>query len=173
MQMNPLETERLRLRMFTKDDVATYADLCADLEVSQALGYSKPLSRTDAWRQVAIFLGTWQLRGYGMWAVEEKASGKLIGRVGYIHPEGWPGIELAWMLGRPFWGNGFATEAALAALEHGFSSFKFSHVISLINPDNRRSIRVAERLGAVREGTMELFGKPATIYGIQKDMVRR
>jgi len=168
MQMNPLETGRLRLRMFTKEDVASYTDFCSDPEVTHSLGYTKALSRTDAWRHIAIYLGTWELRGYGSWAVEEKASGRFIGRVGYIHPEGWPGIELAWMLGRPFWGKGFATEAAKAALAHGFNEFQFTHVIHLIRPDNLPSIRVAERIGARREGSMELFGKPTLIYGVEK-----
>src|SRR5262245_1677600 len=127
--MTTLETERLRLRMFTNHDVAAYTAICSDADVMRFLTDGKPLSATDAWRQVAVFLGTWELRGYGTWAVEEKVSGKLIGRVGYIHPEGWPGIELAWTLGRSFWGRGFATEAARAALAHGFNAFKFDHVI--------------------------------------------
>ena len=77
----------------------------------------------EAWRHLAIFVGAWHLQGYGCWAVEDKDTGRLIGRIGYIHPEGWPGIELAWTLGRPYWGNGFATEAARACLDIGFSSF--------------------------------------------------
>ena len=162
-----LETARLTLRMFRGDDLDEYHAMCADPDVTRFLGDGKPLSRTDAWRHIAIFLGTWQLRGYGMWAVEDKASGKFLGRVGYIHPEGWPGIELAWVLARPFWGLGLATEAARACLEYGFSSLHFDHVISLIHPDNRRSISVAERLGERKEGVTEIFGRPALIYGIR------
>ncbi len=166
--MPPLETERLSLRMFGNDDLDAYHAMCSDPDVMRFLGDGKPLSRTDAWRHIAIFLGTWQLRGYGMWAVEDKASGKLLGRVGYIHPEGWPGIELAWALARPFWGRGLATEAAQACLDYGFSSFGFTHVISLIHPDNCRSISVAERLGEDKEGATEIFGRPALVYGIRK-----
>jgi RimJ/RimL family protein N-acetyltransferase len=167
--MIPLETERLFLRMFTKDDIDAYAGICADPEVMRFVGEGRPLSRTDAWRHVAIFLGTWQLRGYGTWAVEDKASGQLIGRVGYIHPEGWPGIELSWTLARPFWGRGLATEAARRCLEHGFCEFGFTHVISLIHPENQRSIAVAERLGESKEGSTEIFGKTALIYGNGND----
>ena len=166
--MFPLETKRLSLRMFRNDDLDAYHTMCSDLDVMRFLGDGKPLSRTDAWRHIAIFLGTWQLRGYGMWAVEDKASGELLGRVGYIHPEGWPGIELAWALARPFWGRGLATEAARACLDFGFTSLGFSHVISLIHPDNRRSISVAERLGEGKEGATEILGKPALVYGIRK-----
>lgn len=164
-----LETERLRLRMFTQEDFVPYYTLCSDPEVVRFLGDGQPLSRLDAWRHLAIFLGSWQLRGYGMWAVEEKASGQFIGRVGYIHPETWPGIELGWVLARQFWGQGLAIEAARAALNHGFQSFHFTHVISLIHPDNQRSISVAERLGETREGLTEIFGRPALMYGIHQD----
>jgi RimJ/RimL family protein N-acetyltransferase len=165
--MSLLETERLVLRMFGSNDIDAYSAMCANPEVVRFLGEGKPVSRTDAWRHMAIFLGTWQLRGYGTWAVEEKASGKFVGRVGYTHPEGWPGVELSWALARPFWGQGLAMEAARACLQQGFSSFGFSHVISLIHPDNRRSISLAERLGESKEGTTEIFGKPALIYGIR------
>jgi len=165
--MIPLETERLVLRMFTKDDLDAYAGICADAEVMRFVGDGKTVSRTDAWRHIAIFLGTWQLRGYGTLAVQDKATGQMIGRVGYIHPDGWPGIELAWTLSKPFWGRGLATEAARKCLEQGFSKFGFSHVISLIHPQNRRSIAVAERLGESRESTMEVFGKIFLIYGIR------
>jgi RimJ/RimL family protein N-acetyltransferase len=161
-----LETERLRLRMFTQEDFVPYHIMCTDPEVVRYLGDGQPLSRMDAWRHLAIFLGSWQLRGYGMWAVEEKGTGQFLGRVGYIHPEGWPGIELGWVLARRFWGRGFAIEAARAALNHGFQIFKLAHVISLIHPENRRSISVAERLGETKEGSTEIFGRHALIYGI-------
>lgn len=171
--MNLLETERLLLRMFTKDDLDAYAGICADAEIMRFVGDGKPLSRTDAWRHIAIFLGTWQLRGYGTLAVQDKVSGQMIGRVGYIHPEGWPGIELSWVLARQFWGHGLATEAARACLQHGFSKLGFNHVISLIHPENRRSISVAERLGGIHESSTEIFGKPALIYGIQNENINQ
>jgi RimJ/RimL family protein N-acetyltransferase len=162
--MISLQTERLTLRMFTPADLDPYAELCADTEVMRYVGDGKPLSRMDAWRHLAIFLGTWQLRGYGTWAVEEKASGCCIGRVGYLHPEGWPGIELSWALSRPYWGHGYATEAARACLDQGYGGFGFAEVISLIHPDNRRSIAVAERLGGTLERTTEVFGRPHSLY---------
>ena len=165
--MTTLQTDRLILRMFKNDDIDAYSAICADPEVTRYLGDGKTLSRTDAWRQMAAILGTWQLRGYGTWAVEEKASGQLIGRVGFIHPDGWPGIEIGWVLARTHWGRGLATEAAKTCLAHGFSAFGFTHVISLIHPENRRSIAVAERLGEVKEGSTELFGRRPLVYGIR------
>jgi RimJ/RimL family protein N-acetyltransferase len=154
--------------MFTKDDLDDYASMCADPEVMRYLGDGKAMSRTDTWRVIAMILGAWQLRGYGLWAVEDRVTRQFVGRVGFIHPEGWPGIELGWMLARPFWGRGLATEAGQVCLNYGFESFGFTRIISCIHPENHRSIAVAKRLGEKQEGTTEMFGKPALIYAIRK-----
>ena len=167
--MSRLETERLVLRMFSEEDFEQYAALMCDAEVTRFLGDGAPLSREMAWRQMAIFLGHWQLRGYGLWAVEEKEGGRMVGRVGFFNPEGWPGFELGWTLGREFWGKGYATEAARRALEFAFEELGRGHVISLIRPDNRASIRVAERLGEHLEGRRELFGAEALVYVITRE----
>ena len=108
------------------------------------------------------------MRGYGLWAVEEKASGEFIGRIGLLNPEGWPGLEVAWTLARERWGNGFATEGAKAALDYAISVLKLDHVISLIHPDNAASIRVALRLGERLERQVELMGVMRSVYGIHR-----
>ena len=163
--MLALETERLLLRGFQESDLEQYARICADPEVMCFLG-GNPFSREDAWRHIASMLGHWQLRGYGMWAVEEKSSGALLGRIGFNNPEGWPGFEVGWTLGRPYWGRGFATEGAHAALEYAFSELRQAHVISLVHPNNKASIRVAERIGEILEGTTILLGTRVCVYGI-------
>jgi len=163
-----LRTERLLLRMFHTDDFEAYAQICADPEVMRYLGAGTPLSREDAWRQMAMLLGHWQLRGYGMWAVQELTSGALVGRIGLFQPEGWPGFELGWMLGRQYWGRGYATEGARAALRYGFQEVGESHIISLIRPQNAASIRVAERLGERLQGRITVAGDEALVYGISR-----
>src|SRR5262245_40995504 len=131
-----LETERLRLRAFRESDLDAYAELCGNAEVMRHLGDGKPLTRPDAWRSMALMIGHWQLRGFGMWAVEEKSSGRVIGRIGAWYPEGWPGKEIGWALCRDCWGSGFATEAARAAIHHAFTSLAWPEVISLIRQGN-------------------------------------
>src|SRR5438552_17778636 len=118
--MITLETDRLKLRAFRNEDIDAYAEICAYPEVMRFLG-GKPLNRGEAWRQMATILGHWQLRGYGLWAVEERATGKLLGRIGFLNPEGWPGFELGWTLGRQYWGHGFAIEGARKALQYAFT----------------------------------------------------
>jgi RimJ/RimL family protein N-acetyltransferase len=162
-----LETERLVLRIFREEDFEAYAAMCADPEVMRFLG-GKTLNRLEAWRHMAFFLGHWQLRGYGPWAVEEKQSGRLVGRIGFLNPEGWPGFELGWTLSREFWGRGYATEGASRAMRYGFNELDHDHIISLIHRDNKASIRVAERLGEKVEGETELMGNQVLVYGIDR-----
>lgn len=126
------------------------------------------LTRMDAWRHMAIMVGHWHLRGFGMWGVEELATRRLAGRVGFFEPDGWPGFELAWTIGREFWGKGYATEAAQAALDFAFTEMGRDHVISLIDPANTRSIAVAERLGETVEGEAEVGGHRLIKYGIHR-----
>jgi RimJ/RimL family protein N-acetyltransferase len=168
IEIPTLTTDRLLLRPFRDEDLDTYAEICADPEVMRYLGDGKVLSRAEAWRQMAFIVGHWQLKGFGLWAVEEKATGALIGRAGLLHPEGWPGFEVGWTLGRQWWGKGYATEAARTALRYAFEKLDRDHVISLIRPENHPSIRVAERLGERLEGEVEFFGSRALIYGLDR-----
>jgi RimJ/RimL family protein N-acetyltransferase len=167
--MTTLHTDRLTLRMLCESDLDAYAAMCADPEVMRHLGEGKPLSRPEAWRQLALMVGHWQLRGYGMWAVEERDTGRFAGRVGCWNPEGWPGFEIGWTLGRAFWGKGYATEAARAALRIAFQDLGQPRIISLIRPANVRSVRVAERLGERPQGTTEVNGHEALVYGLIRE----
>lgn len=167
--MVELETERLVLRGLQAGDFEPYAKFSADPEVMRYLGVGplmgKPMSRIDAWRSLAMMLGHWQLRGYGMWAVVEKASGLFVGRVGLHNPEGWPGPEVGWTLGREYWGRGYASEAGRAAMQYAFEKLDLPHILSVIHPDNHNSIRVAERLGMQFERTWDLAGIGVSLYG--------
>jgi len=163
-----LETDRLKLRMWRESDVDAYADMCADPLVMRYLGPGKVLSRSDAWRSVAFFMGHFQLRGYGHWAVEEKATGAMIGRLGFLNPEGWPGFEIGWTLARHAWGKGYATEGATHALRYAFERLDQPHVISLIHPCNVASMKVAERIGETFERKTRLFESDVLVYGIHR-----
>jgi RimJ/RimL family protein N-acetyltransferase len=161
-----LVTERLRLRAFRKSDFDDYAALNADPEVTRYLGGGGPWDRGRSWRHLAFLIGHWHLGGSGMWALEQKETGIFLGLVGFAEPEGWPCCELAWTLARRWWGHGYATEGARAALDYAFTILKKDRVISLIQPDNRASIRVAERLGQSLQGRIDHFGREMLCYGI-------
>jgi len=166
--MVTLITERLLLRPFEEKDLDDYARICADPDVMRYIGDGKPLSRADAWRQMAFFLGHWQLRGYGLWAAEIKETGACVGRIGLHNPEGWPGLEVGWLLERACWGKELAAEGGRAALDFAFGQLKADHVVSVIQPANIRSIQVAERLGERFERMAVLNGIEVAIYGIDR-----
>jgi RimJ/RimL family protein N-acetyltransferase len=164
-----LATDRLTLRMLHESDLDACAEMFADPEVMRYIGDGQPVPRPVAWRNLAMMVGHWSLRGYGLWAAEERSSGGLAGYVGCWNPEGWPGIELSWTLRRSFWGRGFATEGARAALQFVFTQLDQPHIISLIHPENAASIRVAQRLGEHLIDSIELMGKPTLVYRITRE----
>ena len=159
-----LTTTRLRLRPFREADLEAYSAMCADAEVMQFIGAGGPVDADVAWRHMALFLGAWALRGHGMWALEERASARLVGRVGFLDPPGWPGCELGWLLARSAWGQGYAFEAARAARDYGRDALGLTDLISLIRPDNLRSIALAQRLGAVAGEKIEFMEQPCLLY---------
>jgi len=139
--------------------------MLADPRVARWLGDGFPMtSREAAWRHLAMLAGHWTLRGYGHWAVEVKATGEFAGRVGTWYPEGWPDVEVGWVLAADHWGKGYAPEAGAEALRQAFATLGLDHVISLILPGNTASIRVAEKLGARLERRMMFHNLDTLIY---------
>jgi RimJ/RimL family protein N-acetyltransferase len=160
-----VSTERLVLRAFDASDLDPFAKMNADPQVVAFLGNGQPVDRQESWKIMAWLLGHWQLRGFGPWAVEEKETRRFVGRVGLFYPEGWPGIEISYVLARSAWGKGYATEGARAAMSFAFEKIKIPRVISSIHPANRSSVKVAEKLGETFERQIELNGRSVLIYG--------
>ncbi len=161
-----LHTPRLLLREWQEGDLDAYAALAGDPEAMRYVGGT--VDRAASWRQMAVIVGHWQLRGYGPWAVERAQDGELLGRIGLWNPEGWPGLEVGWTLARHAWAQGYATEAGGAAMEWAWSELGAPRLISVIHPDNEASMRVAGRLGMQRLGDELLDGKPVTIFGRER-----
>jgi RimJ/RimL family protein N-acetyltransferase len=105
------------------------------------------------------------LRGFGHWALEESATGELVGRAGLYYPPDWPGLEVGWTVAREHWGKGYAPEAARAACGWAHERLGTRHILSLIHPGNRNSIRVAEKLGGTLEGEYSTRGFNLLVYG--------
>jgi len=157
-----LETERLTQRVPGREDAQVLRDFYAS-DRSRFVG--GPKTTEGAWRQLATEIGHWALRGYGRWIAVERETGRAVGLVGLWNPEGWPEPEVAWDLFEGFEGRGYATEAARAARSHAYGPLGWTTAISLVNPANTASARVAERLGASPDGevTHETYGT-ITIY---------
>lgn len=158
-----IRTSRLLLRELRESDFDDYAAMCADPEVMEYLG-GTPMSASDAWRHMAMLMGHWALLGFGTWAVEESATGAFVGRIGLHYPHGWPERELGWTLARGYWGRGLAAEGCRAVLQYVFGTLGWERLISLIDPENSRSIALAERLGARPEGETEVLEHKVIVY---------
>ena len=153
--------------MLQEADFEQYAAMHMDPEVTRFTTRTV-LDRNEAWRHLAMIVGHWHLRGFGMWGVEEPATGALVGRVGFHQPDGWPDFELGWTIGKSWWGKGYASEAAKRCLEYAFEEMKRDRVISLIDPLNVSSIRVAERIGETLEGEWQHGEHRLLIYGVRR-----
>jgi ribosomal-protein-alanine N-acetyltransferase len=161
-------TERLVLRPFEERDLDAYTALLAAEPVRRSLHLPDDVGREEAWRQMAMWRGQWELRGTGQWALEERASGVFVGRAGTHRPEraDWPGVEVGWALHPDHWDRGFAAEAGAAVVDHAFSVEGRAELWSVILPENERSQRVARRLGftLLRYQTLSFF--PESPHGI-------
>jgi RimJ/RimL family protein N-acetyltransferase len=145
-----LETPRLILRLPREEDLDGWAEMMADPVAARFVGGVQ--ARAVAWRGMATMAGSWAMKGFGMFSVVEKASGRWVGRLGPWQPEGWPGTEVGWGLRRDSWGKGYATEGSEAAIQWAFDTLGWSEVIHCIDPDNAGSARVAGRLGSALRG---------------------
>src|ERR1700722_1741371 len=171
LQVPVLETERLRLRGHGIGDLADCAAMWADPEV---IRYTtrKPLTEEDSWTRLLRYVGHWALMGFGYWVVEEKATGRFAGEIGFadfkrdIEPslKGVP--EIGWALASQAHGKGYATEAVRAAVAWGDANFGVARTAFLIDPENLASVRVAEKCGyrelqrtAYKERPILMFGR--------------
>lgn len=166
-----VETERLKLRQWRAADVAPNTAMLSDPGTARFIAADgKPV--TDpfvGWRNAAIMSGHWILHGVGMFVVEEKTTGKFVGRVGPWFPPGWPGFEVGWGIGREFRGKGYASEAARAAIDWSFATFELDRIIHCIDRENSASQAVAQRLGAEKQQEYDLFGHLADIWVTDRD----
>jgi RimJ/RimL family protein N-acetyltransferase len=161
-----LETDRLKLRRWCGADIAPNTAMLSDPATARFITVDgKPITdELNGWRNAAVMAGHWMLHGAGMFVVEEKSSGKFVGRVGPWFPPGWPGFEVDWGIAKEFRGRGYAVEATRAAIDWVFASFEIDRIIHCIDRENTASEAVARRLGAEKQGETDLFGHVADVW---------
>jgi RimJ/RimL family protein N-acetyltransferase len=151
-----IETERLILREFRQKDLDAQAATLRDEEVMRHMG-SGPIDREDSWRRLLCGVGMWSMIGMGPWAVTQKSDGRMVGHVGFfqferdIEPSILGEPEMGWIFDRSVHGQGVATEACRAALEWADTQLGAPSYPAIISLHNVPSIRLAERLGFVRQ----------------------
>ena len=147
-----IETGRLRLRAHRPEDFVDCAAMWSLPEVVRYIG-GKPFTGEEVWARLLRYAGHWQWMGFGFWALEEKSTGAFAGEVGFaefkreLEPsiQGIP--EIGWVLAPHAHGKGYATEAVQAVVEWGKGHFGSARTVCLIHPENKRSVRVAEKCG--------------------------
>lgn len=149
-----LFTERLMLRLPEAADLDGFAAFQADAETMRHLGGVK--TRSETWRILCTLRGAWDIRGFSMFSVIERASGRWVGRLGPWEPEGWPGTEIGWGVLGEFAGRGYAYEGACAAMDYAVDVLGWRDICHTIAPDNHHSIALARRLGSVNRGPTRL-----------------
>jgi len=155
-----LQTPRLTLRAFKARDAQP---LHAILSGEGVLRYFPPAPPPDlarAERMIRAINRHWDHYGYGLWAVERRSDTALLGRCGLQWLEETGEVEVDFILGRPFWGQGYATEAGLRAVRYGFEALGRDHLAGIVHVENAASQRVLEKLGMRRVEQAEFFGIP-------------
>lgn len=148
-----LRTKRLRLRALRDDDIDAFATMHADPRMMQFL--AAPLSRAESEAALLRIVASTRKHGIGPWAVEVRDRAVFIGLVGLARSElevsFAPCVEIAWRLASEYWGQGYASEAALASLEFAFKTLGLNEVLAWTTPSNSASRRVMEKIGMVRD----------------------
>src|SRR5215469_16999685 len=146
-----IETERLALRRWREADVAALSAINADSEVMRWIGDGNTRSQEQTRTSIDSWEQGWDERGFGLFAVEVRATGELAGLTGLavpdFLPEVLPAVEIGWRFGRQFWSQGLGTEAARAALRFGLADRDLDRIISIIQVGNGASERIAQKLG--------------------------
>ncbi|MGP3968880.1 GNAT family N-acetyltransferase [Streptomyces sp. 6N223] len=160
-----ITTRRLLLRPLTQADLAAFVALHADERVNRFVG---AFTEERARQRLAEIEGQWAERGHGLGAVELRSTGEFVGRCGLNHWAPFDEVEAGWTLRAEAWGHGYATEAARAWIEWGFARLDVPYLTAMIHPGNAASAAVARRLGFAPRREDELFGKPVTVYALDR-----
>ena len=151
-----------------------YARICADPAVMRHMLPPRGITSAEAAYDVQLLREHWLEHGFGHWAVEERESGRFVGRTGLKRHPDWPpdpqNTEVGYLFDRKVWGRGYATEAALAAIDHAFSALDRPEVISIARPENAASRRVMEKAGLRYAGAARWEGRGIDVvwYSIKR-----
>jgi RimJ/RimL family protein N-acetyltransferase len=161
----PLLTERLELRRFAAGDLEPLLAVFGDAAVMRYVGEERrPLDRAGVAALMTAAGAHWSEYGYGLLAIVERETGRLIGEAGLQVLEAGPDVEIGYTLARAAWGRGYATEAARAVLRWGFARLRLHRIHAVSDPANHASLRVLDKLGMTRRGVRECYGAAMTEY---------
>jgi RimJ/RimL family protein N-acetyltransferase len=169
-----IETERLLLRKPAPDDAPGLLEAFGDPAAMRYIGDGSTTDLAGSEQAVVRWLERWDAWSIGMFVLERTEDSRVLGRAGFLRwdPETWEiggtETEIGWGLAREHWGHGYATEAAVALRDWAFDERGLTRLISLIQPENLPSIRVAERLGERYERDVEVRGNRTRLYSLTR-----
>ena len=165
--MDAIETPRLQLRHFSQTDLDELALIFSDPLVLKYLVPNRAATREETQTALLSMIRHWERHGYGRWAVVHQETQKLIGYGGLRCFDGTP--ELVYLLARPYWGCGLATELARGCLEYGFMQQRFERIIAVTQPGNLASRRVMEKIGLSYQRNDNFFDIDVVLYALTRD----
>ena len=167
----PLETERLRLEPWLADEWIALRPIATDPEVMRYISHGQPWPEDQIREFVQRQIRHHSTRGFCLWKLMEKATGRVIGFCGLqpIAVSGRDEVEIGWWLARDMWGLGLATEAARVALADGFDRARLQRIVAIAQPDNRASLRIMEKLGMRYEGDAVHKGVNIVVYAVASE----
>lgn len=174
MALCEIDTKRLLLRGWKPDDHAPFAAMCGDPDVMRHIGNGTTRTAEDAARLIRSFAKDWVERGFGLFAVEAKQTGNLNGFTGLslpgFLPEVLPSVEIGWRFSRQSWGQGYASEAALAALAFGVDELGLTDIVSICQIGNGASERIMQKLGLIldRRTIDPTCGREVVVYRLPR-----
>ncbi len=164
-----LDTERLRLRAHRAEDHADCTAIWSNPEVTRYIG-GRPFTAEEVWKRLLQYAGLWSVLGYGYWAVEEKATGRYIGDIGFadfkreMQPSMDGMLEFGWVLSPHAHGKGYASEAVAAVIAWSEQHLRDMRAVCIISPENQSSIRVAEKAGFRVWTETTYHGSPTVVF---------
>ena len=165
-----IKTGRLLLRRWGDDDVEPFAAMCSDPEVMRYIGSGATRTPAQAQASIEAYEREWEENGFGLFAVERLEDGSFLGFTGLSEPtflpEIMPAVEIGWRFSRQSWGKGYASEAALAALDFGLRKRGLSEIVGVYQAENHASGRIMQKLGMgfVRETIDPTCGRLVRVY---------
>lgn len=168
MQAPVVETERLFLRPWRKEDFRPYHAILKHPDVHRHFG-PEPMGQEECWRRIMASAGSWQLNGFGTWAATRKSDGRLIGNVGIftawrdMEPEFGEVPEMGWIFSQEVHGQGMAGEACRAVIDWAESNLAPTPIWAIIAPENAPSLKLAAKLGFERVSDTDYHGDPTVV----------
>ena len=164
MNIPTMTTENLYLRPFSQTDVPDMFHILNGENVLQYFPSTKPPTQEQVQKMIDLILQHWREKGYGLWAVTDGVTHQLLGRCGLQYIPETNEVEIDYILGRPFWGKGYATEAGQAVMRFGINELKLDTIVGIVHPENMGSQRVLQKLKMAFVEETEYFGMACYKY---------